>query len=385
MIMELATEVRWQDRRFRVPMERVILSEALGYDAVFTAEGFGSEGLVPLGYIAAHTSRLKLGTRILQVTGRAPSVAAMALQTLNHLTGGNRVIAGLGSASPVASESLQGRPWGQPLSRMRDYVTILRQALQGLPLDHAGAEWSAPYRGPGSLHLDPTSIGLDVISEIPIILAGSGPMMTELAAEIGDGWMPPAFAPGMMPAFAPLLERGFARAGTANEAKHFQVWAHVDVLVDEDVRTAMRPFKEYVVTWARMQRPFMVARGYSALAERLEDLLSAGQAEQAEAGVAGGVNLLSDKLWEEAIDSVPDEYIDEGWLVGPVERIRERVVPWLESGLTGLVVRYGPQMTHEPVVENLDVFRVIAEAAGKPTSGPARPATSSLGAVFPSP
>ena len=109
-MIDLATEVRWQDRHFQVPLERVVLSERLGYDAVFTAEGFGSEGLVPLAYLAAHTSRLKLGTRILQVTGRPPSVAAMALQTLNHMSGGDRVIAALGSASPMASEGMQGRP-----------------------------------------------------------------------------------------------------------------------------------------------------------------------------------------------------------------------------------------------------------------------------------
>jgi hypothetical protein len=81
--------------------------------------------------------------------------------------------------------------------------------------------------------------------------------------------------------------------------------------------------------------------------------------------VQAGGNLLEGKLWQEALDAVPDEYIDEGWLVGPVERIRARVVPWLDCGLTGLVVRYGPQLNHNRVIENLDVFRTIAEAAGK--------------------
>src|SRR6202041_3167974 len=126
---------------------------------------------------AARTQRLKLGTRILQVTGRPPSVAAMAVQTLNHLTGGGRVLVGLGSASPMAAESLQGRPWGdRPAARMRDYVAILRQALAGLPLDHQGPEWSAPYTGPGALGMGPAAVGLDAISDIPIVVAGSGPV-----------------------------------------------------------------------------------------------------------------------------------------------------------------------------------------------------------------
>lgn len=111
-MIELATEVRWHDRRFSVPIERIRYSEELGYDAVFTAEGFGSEGLVPLGYIAAHTSRLKLGTRIAQVTSRPPALAAMAFQTIDHLAGGGRVMIGLGSSSPVAAEGFYGRGGG---------------------------------------------------------------------------------------------------------------------------------------------------------------------------------------------------------------------------------------------------------------------------------
>ena len=91
------------------------------------------------------------------------------------------------------------------------------------------------------------------------------------------------------------------------------------MLVDDDVRTAMRPFKEYTVQWAGMQRPFMVARGYQDLADRLAELTAAGR-------------------HEEAIAAVPDEYIDDGWLVGPVDRIRQRAVRWLESELTGLIL-----------------------------------------------
>jgi len=188
--------------------------------------------------------------------------------------------------------------------------------------------------------------------------------MITVAAEIGDGWMPPGFAPGLMPSFVPLLDEGFARAGGKKSLKDFKIWAHVDVLVDDDVRAAMRPFKEYTVTWSYMQRPMIEARGYKEMADRLAELIAADGAN-AEARVQQGKNILEGKLWEEALSAVPDEFIDEGWLVGPVERIRGRVAPWLDCGLTGLVVRYGPQLTHERLVENLDVFTAIAEAAGK--------------------
>src|SRR5437762_13186207 len=103
MVKFLATEVRWQDRRFGVPLKRVVLSEQWGYDAEFTAEGNGSDALTPLGYLAAHTTRLKLGTRILQVTGRPPAIAARAMLTLDHMAGGGRVLAGVRSGSPQSA------------------------------------------------------------------------------------------------------------------------------------------------------------------------------------------------------------------------------------------------------------------------------------------
>jgi alkanesulfonate monooxygenase SsuD/methylene tetrahydromethanopterin reductase-like flavin-dependent oxidoreductase (luciferase family) len=368
-VVEIATEIRWQDRRFMLPTERILYSEKLGYDAVFTAEGYGSEALVPLGYIAAITKRLKLGTRIMEVTGRAPAVAAMALQTLNHLSGGGRVIVGLGSAHPQAREGFHGEPWGNPVRRMRDFVAILRQALAGQPIDHVGTEYSAPYRGPDAKGIPPAALGIEPLGEIPLIIGAAGPQMTALAAEIGDGWMPPGWGLRDLEAFRPLLEKGFAKAGGGKNLDGFKIWSHVDMLVDDDVRAAMRPFKEYVVTWSQIQRPFMEARGYGDLAVRLAELIAAGGGEEAEARVQAGGNILEGDLWEEAVNAVPDEYIDEGWLVGPVARIEERARAWLDSGLTGLVVRYGSQLSHDPVVENLDAFAAVARAAGKAPRG----------------
>jgi alkanesulfonate monooxygenase SsuD/methylene tetrahydromethanopterin reductase-like flavin-dependent oxidoreductase (luciferase family) len=305
---------------------------------------------------------MKVGTRIISVTGRPPAVAVAALQGLNHLTGGNRVIAGLGSGTPMQREGLEGRPWGNPVKRMRDYVTLLRQGLAGEPLDHDGEEWCAPYRGPGSQVPYPQANGLEAISPIPVMIASAHPQMTVLAAEIGDGWMPPSWAPGVMDSWKPLLEKGFARAGGGKSFKDFRIWAHVDMIVDDDVRRAMRPFKEYVVTFAHLQRDMMEARGYHGLAERLVDMVEAGRGETQ---MLKGENALDARRWEEAIASVPDEYIDGGWLVGPVARIAERVKPWLDCGLTGLIPRYGPPLSHERIVEPIEVYEAIAKVAGK--------------------
>ena len=363
-MVELATEVRWQERHFRLPMERISLSEKLGFDAVFTAEGFGSDALVPLGYLAATTKRLKLGQRILEVTGRPPAVTAMSLQTLNHLSGGNRVIAGLGTAHPQAREGFQGMPWGKPVRRMRDYVTILRQGLEGKPLDHDGQEWCAPYRGPGAVGMPPAALGLAPEGEIPICIAASGPQMIRLAAEIGDGWMPPGWHIGDYGMFRPQLEEGFARRPGGAPAD-FKIWAHVDMLVNDDVKAAMRPFKEYVVTWFYIHRDFMIARGFKDVADRLAELTAMDSGADAEKRLQAGENFLRDPYWEEAIAAVPDEYIDNGWLVGPVARIEERARRWRDAGLTGIVLRYGDQLCHEPIVENLDAFAAVAKAFGR--------------------
>lgn len=134
------------------------------------------------------------------------------------------------------------------------------------------------------------------------MVGAAGPNMISLAAELADGWFPAGFAPGVMSDLKPLLQKGFARAGNGKGFDNFEIWAHVDCNVDDDVATAMRPFKEYVVSWAEIQQPLMNSRGYPHLAERLIELRSAGQ-------------------MAEAVAAIPDEYIDEGWLVGSITRI----------------------------------------------------------------
>lgn len=217
------------------------------------------------------------------------------------------------------------------------------------------------------MNMPPSASGLEMISRIPIMIGSAGPQMVSLTAEISDGWMPPSWAPGILPRFQPQLDAGFAKRD--GKPDDFAIWAHVDVLVDDDVRVAMRPFKEYVVTWAAMQRPMMEARGYPEVASRLEELLADVPAAEAEARVQRGEPILGGQRWDEALKAIPDEYMDEGWLLGPVPRIAKNVEKWLDSGLTGLIIRYGPQLTHDVNVENLEVFEAIARAAGKEPRG----------------
>jgi alkanesulfonate monooxygenase SsuD/methylene tetrahydromethanopterin reductase-like flavin-dependent oxidoreductase (luciferase family) len=341
--VQLATEIRWQDRSFRIPVERIRLTEELGYDAVFTSEGWGSDGLTPLGYLAAVTRRLKLGTSIAQVTARSPAATVMAMQTLNAMTGGGRVLLGLGSTRRYVAEGLHGRPWGNPVTRMRDFVQIVRNGFAGRSLAHRGTELSIPYPANGNA-VEPVKLLLDPTPDIPVYVAAGGKQMITLAGEIGDGWLPRHFAPGLLPHAMPFLEEGFRRAGSGKSLQAFEIWAHVDAMVDADVRQAMKPFKEYVATWAGSQRQQMIWCGQGDVCDKIEELTGAGR-------------------WDEAVAAVPDDYIDHAWLVGPLSRIRRRLKPWLESGATGLIVRYGPQVGGGSPVENLDFFRVVAEAA----------------------
>lgn len=184
--MKPGIEIRYQDRKLVMPMERIRHAEKIGFDAVFAPEGHGSDSLTPLAFIAAHTSRIKLGSCITQIVGRTPTTTAMAFQTLEQLAGRGRVMAGLGSAMRETVEGWHGLPWGSPVSRMRDYVAIMRQAFDpSRTVDYRGKEWSIPYRGPNALPIQPMRSYLDTNPDIPILIGCGGTSMIKLSSEPG--------------------------------------------------------------------------------------------------------------------------------------------------------------------------------------------------------
>jgi alkanesulfonate monooxygenase SsuD/methylene tetrahydromethanopterin reductase-like flavin-dependent oxidoreductase (luciferase family) len=203
-MMKIATEIHWLDRRFSLPIERIKLTEQLGFDAVFTAEGSGSDALTPLAYVAAITNKIKLGTHIAAISARPPTVLAQAFQTIDAMAGGDRIIVGLGNSQPKWVEGWHGRPWGKPVRRMHDYVNVMKQVFGGDgPIDLDGKEietseltWehvrarlrnpvrmqsseiSIPYAGEGAQGVQPW-VGLLSSGKVPpIILAAIGPQVT---------------------------------------------------------------------------------------------------------------------------------------------------------------------------------------------------------------
>ena len=327
--MKLGLALGYSGATLRLPVERVQLAERLGFDSVWTAEAYGSDAITPLAYLAAVTKRIRLGTGIMQLAARTPAAAAMAMGTLDALAGSGRVIAGLGVSGPQIVEGWYGQPWGRPYWRLRDYVSIMRKIFARKdPVRHDGQEISLPYTGPGSVGLGkPLTSILHMDPRLPIWLGTGTESNVKLTAEIADGWLPLGFVPRLMPMLRPWLEEGFRRAGGGKGFSDFEIQPRAEVAITDDVKGALAGMKPrvalYVGGMGHRDKNFhtqaMTANGYGEAAERIQELYLAGRKA-------------------EAVAAVPDDFIDEGALVGPRDRIRERFRAWADSGATGLTV-----------------------------------------------
>jgi F420-dependent oxidoreductase-like protein len=215
-------------------------AERLGYEAVWTAEAYGSDAATVLGWLAGQTTRIRLGAGILQMPARSAAMTAMTAATLDRLSGG-RMLLGIGSSGPQVAEGWHGQRFARQLQRTREYVDVVRMALDRRRVEYHGETLELPLPdGPGKalkLTIAP------VQDRIPIYLAAIGPRNTELAGEIADGWLPILLAPEHLPALRERLQVGAARAGRSLDG--FDVVASVTAFVTADAaraRDAMRPF-----------------------------------------------------------------------------------------------------------------------------------------------
>ena len=295
-------------------------AEALGYDSVWAAEAWGTDAVTVLSWLGAVTTKIKLGSAIMQIPGRTPANTAMTAATLDLMSGG-RFILGLGTSGPQVVEGWHGEPWGKPLGKTREYIELVRAALRRDALEHHGEHYRIPYDGAGATGLGkPLKLMLRPLrADIPIYLAAIGPKNVALAAEIADGWLPIFVAPERFDAaFGPSL---------AGMRDGFEIAATVSVLVGDDVqalRDSLKPHLAlYVGGMGAKGRNFynsLVRRyGFEAEAERVQDLYLGGRQR-------------------DAIAAVPDELVDAVALVGPKERIRERLAAWRETPVTTLIV-----------------------------------------------
>jgi F420-dependent oxidoreductase-like protein len=304
-------------------------AERAGFHSVWTSEAYGSDAVSPLAWIGGRTKEIKLGTAIMQMPARTPATTAVTIATLDLLSGG-RVLVGLGTSGPQVAEGWHGQAWGKPLTRTREYVSIVRTILRReAPLEHHGEHYDIPYSGD-----DATGLGkpLKTIlhpprADVPIYLAAIGPKNVALAAEIADGWLPIFFSPERFgETHAPMLEEGFARRG--GRPAGWDLAAHVPVVVADDVQAA----RDFLKPLLALYVGGMGARGqnfYTRLAERY------GYADAAATIQA----LYLDGKKNEAIAAVPDALVDEVALVGDRARIADRVAAFRDCGVTTLVLQ----------------------------------------------
>lgn len=306
--------------------ERVAAAEDLGFDSIWTAEAYGSDALTPLAWLGARTSRVRLGTSVVQMSARTPTATAMAALTLDHLSGG-RMVLGVGASGPQVVEGWYGQPYPKPLARTREFVQILRAALARERVEFSGEHYAIPHPGGAGLGkpLRPTIHPLR--EDLPILLAAEGPKNVALAAEIADGWQPLFYAPRHDAFYRDCLAEGFARPGARRTAGDFEVVCMVHVVVDDDVTAAADRIRPMLALYiggmgakgANFHYDVFARMGFEAECARIQESYLAGRKDEAAA-------------------AVPLSMVEQIALVGPRSKIAEELEHWRSSLITTMVV-----------------------------------------------
>ncbi len=302
-------------------------AERLGYDSIWTAEAYGSDALTPLAWWGASTSRVKLGTSIVQMSARTPAATAMAAMTLDHLSGG-RVILGLGASGPQVVEGWYGQPYPRPLERTREYVQIVREIVaREKPVEFSGRQYQLPLDGGTGLGKALKSTIHPLRSSIPIYLGAEGPKNVALAAEIADGWLPFWFSPKDDAFYRQCLADGFAASGEAGKADRFEVASLVIIVPGDDAEGCADFVRPMIALYAggmgargaNFHFEVFARMGWEAEATRIQELYLDGKKAEAAA-------------------SVPLAMVEDVALVGPLDKIRAELDRWRETCLTTMLV-----------------------------------------------
>ncbi|MGH3664603.1 MAG: LLM class F420-dependent oxidoreductase, partial [Egibacteraceae bacterium] len=326
-LMRLGLNIGYSGSAIEDILPLVEHADRVGIDSVWAAEAYGSDAVTVLSYLAARTTRIKLGTAILQMPARTPANTAMTAMTLDALSGG-RLLLGLGLSGPQVVEGWHGVPYGKPLGRTREYVEIVRKAIARTePLTHAGEHYRIPYDGADATGLGKPlkSILHPVRDRIPIYLAAIGPRNVALTAQIADGWLPVFYSPEREATYNADLDAGFAEAG--RDPAELDIAPSVMVAAGDDLdacRDQLRPyFALYIGGMGARGRNFycdLVTRyGFGDAAQRIQDHYLDGRKAEAAA-------------------EVPDALLDETALVGPLDRIVDRLEAWKASRITTMVL-----------------------------------------------
>ena len=314
------------------PLQLVELAreaERLGYESAWAAEAWGTDAVTPLAWLGALTERIALGSAVMQIAARSPASTAMTAATLDLLSNG-RFRLGLGTSGPQVVEGWHGEEWGRPLEKTREYVEIVRAALRRERLEHHGAHYDVPLEGGTGLGKPLRLLARPRRADLPIYLAAIAPRAVEQAFEIADGWLPIFWSPERARDAFPLDR---ARPG-------FDVAPSAPALLTDDVAAGRDALKEYYAFYVGG----MGARGrnfYNDLLARYGFEAEARRIQEAFLGGDRGA----------AVAAVPDAFVDEAALVGPRERIADRIAAWRESGATTMLVSTRDVATLRAVAE----------------------------------
>ncbi|HEX4458963.1 MAG TPA: LLM class F420-dependent oxidoreductase [Polyangia bacterium] len=324
--MRLGLMMGYSGAEMRIDIDMIREAEKLGYDSVWSAEAWGSDAATPLAWIAAQTTKIKLGTGIMQLPGRSPANTAMTAMTLDALSGG-RMILGLGTSGPQVVEGWHGVPFDKPLTWMREYVEIVRKVFaREEPLTYDGERYQIPYRGPGATGLGkPLKSILHGRKDIPIYIGSMAPKSQTQTAEMGDGLLMTCMHPERYDVLKPHLEAGFAKSGKTVET--FDIAPTVAVIIGNDLDAVRGPLKFSLALYIggmgardkNFYKEYIDRCGYADAARKIQDLYLAGHKG-------------------DAVAAVPDALVDALHLVGPPERIRDRFAAWKESKVGTLII-----------------------------------------------
>lgn len=346
--MKVGYVMGYSGSHLEFPEAEVDAAEALGLDSIWSAEAYGSDAVTPATWALARTKRIKVGTAIMQMPARTPACAAMTAMSLQHLSGG-RFIMGIGPSGPQVIEGWHGVPYGKPLMRTREYISIVRKILaRDAVLEHHGEHYQVPYYGEGATGLGkPLKSILHGDPKMKIYTGTIAPAGVAMSAEVADGMFPVFMMPEKFDVFEPALEKGFGRAGSGKSLENYDILPFVPTVMGDDLDACRQPVRENLALYIggmgardkNFYNDYAKRLGFETAAKQIQDLFLTGK--RAEAAAA-----------------VPDELVDGIALVGSADRIRARVADWQTAAGKGhihsiLLSRPSPE-----------AMGVVADAAG---------------------
>ena len=326
--MKLGLMMGYSGAQVSIDIEMIKEAERLGYDSVWTAEAWGSDAISPLAWVAAQTTKIRLGTGIMQLPGRSPANTAMTAMTMDALSKG-RFILGLGTSGPQVVEGWHGVPFGKPLTWLKEYVAIVKKIFareEALTFD--GERYQIPYRGPGATGLGkPLKSILHGNKNIPIYTGSMAPKSQAFAAEHVDGLLLTCMHPERYDVLKPNIDEGFAASGGKKSLANFDIAPTVAVIIGDDLDACRGPLKAslslYIGGMGAKDKNFYADYirkiGFEAEANKIQELYLSGKKG-------------------EAMAAVPDALVDALHLVGPKERIRDRFQAWKASPVGTMII-----------------------------------------------